>query len=265
MPTAMIGDATIHYTEAGAGKPVLLLLHAFPLNAAMWAPQMGVFSGSHRTIAMDARGFGGSGPVPERLDMSMIADDAAALLGKLGVEKAVVCGLSMGGYAAFELWRRHRARVQGLILADTRAGDDDEAGRKNREAFARNAITMGITWVSEQLAPKLQRSPPDEQADKHIRQLIERGAPAAVAAAQRGMAARRDSTDLLAGIDVPTLVLVGAQDALTPPAKSKEMAAAIPGARLEVLDGAGHISNVERPGTFNQAVLDWMRSRFGAS
>lgn len=257
MRTIEHAGASLRYDDAGRGRP-LLLLHAFPLNASMWQPQLDGLNGSCRVIAPDARGFGESRPAPEALTMDQIADDAAAVLDAAGIERAVVCGLSMGGYAAFSFWRRHRERVRALVLADTRAGADSEEGKAEREKFARGALEHGIDWVAAEMLPKLQRAVPDRSVEEQLRGMILTNAVDAVAAAQRGMALRSDSTPLLPTIDCPCLVIVGAQDSLTGPEQAQAMADAIPGCSLSVLQGAGHATNLEAVPAFNAALATFV-------
>lgn len=255
MPTIRLTDTSLHYIDRGHGPAVILLLHAFPMSSAMWQPQVDVLSRRHRVIAPDVRGFGSSGEPPESLLMSSMADDVWHLIDTLGIGKVVVCGLSMGGYVAFELWRRAPELFAGLVLADTRATADDAPGRENRERFAQGARAHGMAWVADEMMNKLLRpaAPPGVVAE--VRRIILQGTPAGVAAAQRGMALRADSTGLLAQIDVPTLAIVGAEDALTPPAVVQAMASKIPEARLETIPEAGHLSNLEAPAPFAAAVL----------
>lgn len=254
MPTVRIPEASIQYQDRGHGSSVLLLLHAFPLHSGMWRPQIDALSQRFRVIAPDVRGFGASDELPDALTMSTIAEDVWHLLDTLGVGKVVVCGLSMGGYAAFELWRRAPEVFAGLVLADTRATADTPEGREGREALAKATLAKGMAFVADDSIPKLLRNAPDPAVAADVRRIILEGRPAAVAAALRGMALRADSTPSLASIDVPTLVLVGREDAITPPSVAETMAAAIPGATLQTLEGAGHLSNLDAPEAFTAAL-----------
>lgn len=261
MPTVRLADTTIHYLDRGHGPAVILLLHAFPLHSGMWRPQVEVLSRRFRVIAPDVRGFGASGEPPDVLPMSTIADDVWHLLDTLGIGKVVVCGLSLGGYVAFELHRRAPEIFAGLILADTRATADTPEGREGREAMAQAAHARGMTWVADDSIPKLLRSGHDPAVGAEVRRIILDGTPAAVAAVQRGMALRADSTATLATIEVPTLVIVGREDALTPPAVAEPMAKAIPGATLEILEGAGHLANLDAPAAFTALVERFVAAR----
>ena len=256
MPRLNSGRLSLYYVDEGDGTP-LVLLHAFPLNSSMWAPQWVPLSQlGIRVIAPDARGFGRSQPIPEVLTMEMIADDTAEILDHLGIERAVVGGLSMGGYAALAFWRRHKKKVRALVLADTRAGADDAAGRRNRAEFIEGALRLGTPWIADQMAPQLQRSEPTPRIDAALRGLVYQSRPEAAAAAQRGMAMRANQTATLRQIDCPVLVVVGAEDRLTPPADSRLMAERIPRARLVEIPGAGHVPNAEAPAVFNQALAE---------
>ena len=257
MSSVTLGKLSLHYLDAGAG-PAVLLLHAFPLHKEMWAPQLAALASKYRVVAPDARGMGMSRPLPEALTMELYADDAAAVLDHLGIDKVVVGGLSMGGYAALAFWKRHRSRVGGLILADTKAGADSDEARAGRESFAIAVLKNGLDWVANEMAPKLQRPQPIPSVDLELRRLIHDNLGMGVAAAQRGMARRADFTAELGKINVPTLVLVGEKDVLTPPAQAEALAQAIPNAKLVTIPDAGHIANLEDPAAFNVALLDFL-------
>ena len=259
MPTLTTKTQSIHYIDHGE-RDTLLLLHAFPLSSAMWKPQIPALSAVSRVIAPDARGFGGSRPVADAvLTMDTIADDARTLIDAFGISRVVIGGLSMGGYGALAFWRRHRAKVRAMILADTRATPDSDEGRTGRHTFATKTLELGAEWVVEQMASKLQRLSPIPEVDQMLRSMILATQPEGVAAAQRGMAVRPDSTAMLAEIDCPVLVIVGAEDSLVPPVRARKMADAIPNARVVEIAGAGHISNLEQPEAFNEAVVDFIR------
>lgn len=260
MPSTRIGESTFHYREAGSGDQVLLLLHAFPFHAGMWELTPLAKAG-WRVIAPDARGFGKSQPPPEVLGVDTIAADAAALLDSLKVRKAVIAGLSMGGYAALALWRTRKELFRGLVLADTKAGADTAEAAANRETVAKSALEKGMDWIADQLAPKMQRTTPLPAADEAIRAMIKESTSKAFAAGSRGLARRPDSKPTLATITVPTLILVGAEDSITPPAEAKAMQTAIPGSKLVEIPGAGHLSNIEQPDAFSTALTRWLADR----
>jgi pimeloyl-ACP methyl ester carboxylesterase len=220
----------------------------------MWSRELAALSRRHRVIAPDYRGLGGSAPSGRPSTMEVLAEDVRALLGHLRVERVAVAGLSMGGYLALELYRQAPAIFRGLALCDTKAGADTAEGKAGREKFAVTALEKGLGWVTDEMIPKLLRPDADPAAVKEVRDLIRQGTPAGVAAAQRGMAERPDSTPTLATVTCPTLVVVGDADALTPLAESEKLAAAVKGAKLVRIPRAGHLSNVENPAAFDAAL-----------
>jgi len=261
---ATLGGAAIEYDARGAG-PAVLLLHAFPLGLFMWDVQAEAWSQRHRVVRFDARGFGGTPSEAEPLTMDHIADDGAALLGLLGVETAVVVGCSMGGYAAFSFVRRHADRLAGLVLQDTRAAADTPEGRSGRGVLASRVLTEGASVAVEAFLPKLVGETTKRQNPAlvaHLRERILATSTRGIAHALRGLGDRPDSRETLGQIRVPTLVVVGEEDVLTPPAEAEAMAGAIPGGRLVVIPKAGHLCNLENPSVYDEAVrpfLDTLR------
>lgn len=232
----------------------LLLLHAWPLDARMWAPQREALPPEVPVVAPDHPGFGSAPPVGRVTTMEACARHALAALDAAGVDRAVVCGLSLGGYVAFEVWRRARDRVLGLVLANTRAVADTAEAAQARRDLAARLRREGNLLVAD--PPKLLA--PDAPAEllERVRALIADQSAEAIAAALEGMAERPDSTADLPGISVPTLVITSTEDQLIPPEVSRAMAEQIPGARIEVIEGAGHLSNLEAPERFNALLLE---------
>jgi pimeloyl-ACP methyl ester carboxylesterase len=255
MATLPVNGTALHYLDVGKGPSAVVLLHAFPLHGAMWARQVEALSARHRVIVPDYRGLGQSAPAPVPSTMELLAEDVRALLQHLRVERAAVAGLSMGGYLALELWRRAPGLVRGLALCDTKAGADTAEGAAGREAFARSALEQGLGWVADQMTPKLLRPTPDPAVVRAVRHLIGGGTPVGVAAAQRGMALRPDSTPTLGTITVPTLVVVGEQDGLTPPPEADKLVAGVRGATLARIPEAGHLPCLENPAPFTAALV----------
>ena len=253
----------LSYDDLGDG-PAVVLLHAFPLARSMWRPQVEALQGDHRMIAPDLRGFGGSRGFTDAPSVEAMADDVAALLDELKVRGPVVLGgLSMGGYVALAFARRHPARLRGLVLADTKADADDAAGRANRDRLVALADKDGARAIIDQMLPKLlgadttARRP---EVVEEVRSIASRQTAAGIVGALKGLRDRPDANPGLGAIRVPTLVLVGRDDTLTPPAKSEELASRIADARLVVLDGAGHLSNLEQPDRFNAALRSFLQS-----
>lgn len=232
----------------------LLLLHAWPLDARMWDPQRAATPAAVAIAAPNLPGFGGSEPAGDVMTMTASAERALASMDEAGIDRAVVCGLSIGGYVAFELWRRARDRVGGLVLANTRAVEDSDEAAAGRRTLAERLRAEGNVLADD--PPPLLREDAPEELGARVRGWIGEQPAEAIAAALLGMAARPDSTPDLATIDVPTLVITSSGDRLIAPEVSAEMARGIPGARFETIDGAGHLSNVEAPEAFNALLLD---------
>jgi pimeloyl-ACP methyl ester carboxylesterase len=256
---AACDGATIAYTDAGEG-PAVLFLHGFPHDRTLWDGQLAAFAPRARCLAPDLRGFGASdaaGP----FTMDCYADDAACVLDAAGVASAVVVGLSMGGYVAFALWRRHRHRVRALVLVSTRANADDDATRAKRDAVMDLARREGSAAVAAgQLPGALAAATRRERPDlvRAVTELQSRAPVAGIVGALEAMLARPDSTPDLPTISVPTVVIAGADDALIRTSVARGMQAAIPGSALVVLEGAGHLCNLERPAEFDATLEEFL-------
>jgi pimeloyl-ACP methyl ester carboxylesterase len=260
--TITVGDVQLSYRDTGKGS-VLVFLHAFPLNQSMWDDQLAEFSADHRVITLDWRGFGRSSLGSRESRMEVFADDLNGLLDALDIEKAAICGLSMGGYATLAFMRTHPERASSLIFADTRAGSDTEEARANRTRMAAKAREKGASSIIEDMLPKLLGKTSLESRPAiaaRVRSMIEPTNPEAIARALEGMSARPNSLPLLPSIKCPTLVIVGSEDELTPPAESKQLAAGIKGSTLEIIDSAGHLSNVEAPAEFNRVARRFLET-----
>lgn len=253
----------LHHREAGRGRP-LVLLHGFPLSSAMWLEQRNGLSEACRVLTPDLRGFGGSplGDDPPSLDE--VADDVAAFLDKVDVDRVVLGGLSMGGYVAMAFLRRHADRVAALVLADTKASADPPAARDNRERIATAVCgDQGSQVLVDEVLPTLVGDTTRESRALvygRVRALVQSAPAGAVAWAERAMAARPESFDTLAGLDVPALVVVGDEDTLSPPSDAQAMADILPAGRLIRLPAAGHLTPVETPDDFNRVMRDFLAS-----
>ncbi|MCB8983570.1 MAG: alpha/beta fold hydrolase [Ardenticatenaceae bacterium] len=240
----------------------LLCIHGFPFSSAMWEPQVEDLSGVARVIAPDLRGHGRSEAASPPYTMSMLADDCVGLLDFLGIESpVVVCGLSMGGYVAFEIYRQYPERVAGLILASTRAKADTPEGKAGRDATIEKAKKQGVTAVAADMLPKLlapQTYEEDDEVADFVQEMMEGTSLEGMVGALQAMRDRPDSTPLLAEIDVPTLIIHGADDQLIPVAEARAMKAAIKGAQLVVIPDAGHLPNLEQIDMFSDAVIDFV-------
>ena len=234
----------------------LLMLHAFPLDSTMWNAQSEGLAGTLPVVTVDLPGFGGAPMADSAGWMDEAADRADAALSGTGIDRVVVCGLSMGGYVALAYARRHRDKLAGLILANTRADGDDDAAKERRKGLAERLRSEG-NFLADSPPPLLSDGASAEVRER-VSAIIRRQEPEAIARASLAMASRADSRNDLAGIDVPTLVITSSADALISPDLSKEMAEAIPGAELKTIDGVGHLSNLEAPDTFNSLVRDFV-------
>jgi pimeloyl-ACP methyl ester carboxylesterase len=240
-----------------------LLVHGFPLDHTMWNPQIEHFAATHTVIAPDLRGFGRSDVTTGVVMMEQFADDLSEMLDELAIaEPVVLCGLSMGGYIAFQFVRRHRGRLVKLILCDTRAAADaPEAAAKRHETADRVAVEgpefLATSMIERLFAPWTRERNP--QVIAATQAVIRRTSRIGIAGASRGMAERSDATPLLAGIDVPTLVVVGEHDAISPPAEMRDWAGCIPQAEFVVLADAGHMAPLEQPTAFHRALQTFLQ------
>jgi 3-oxoadipate enol-lactonase len=253
-----IAGRRLVWREAGDGSP-MVLLHAFPLSGEMWAPQLDTPPTGWRVLAPDLRGFGAASGSPAT-SVDDHVDDVLALMRHLGIERAVIGGLSMGGYVAFALHRRAAQRFRGLVLADTRADADTEQARANRVAMQQTARECGAAAIADTMIPKL-LGPASRASDvlpSRLRAIIVGNRVEGIIDGVEALKTRPDSTPTLASITCPTLVVVGADDELTPVAMSVTMHRAIAGSRLAIVPAAGHVSNLEQPSAFNAALQTFL-------
>jgi pimeloyl-ACP methyl ester carboxylesterase len=254
-----IGTRGVAYDDTGDGTPVLFV-HGFPHHRKLWAPQVRALAGHSRAIAVDLPGFGES-DMPEKFAIEAWAAGLARFLDALQLERAVIAGLSMGGYVALAFWRLHRERVVALVLADTRAGADSEEGKQKRRETIELARHEGPTAVARALLPGMVGKSTREREPSVVammRAMLESASVDSIVGASEAMMNRPDATSVLPTIDVPTLIIVGEEDVLTPPKESRAMHAAIAGSRLEIIPAAGHVSNVERPAAFNHVLTEFI-------
>jgi 3-oxoadipate enol-lactonase len=247
----------------GAGDgPAVLFIHGFPLDRTLWRPLASMLTGWRR-IVPDLRGMGQSDGPESDYSMATYADDLAALLDALRVERAIVCGLSMGGYVAFELLRRHPGRLQGLVLVNTRAGADDAEGRGRRDAMIARVRRDGTHFLGEEMIPKLVAPATLQTMPDVVRQVTAMAtgsSPDGIAGALAAMRDRPDSTPLLPQIALPTLVVAGSDDQLIPLAEARAMATAIRDAHFAVIPSAGHLAPLEQPVNTGRVVREFLES-----
>ncbi len=243
--------------------PAILFVHGYPLDRTIWRHQVAGLTGFKR-IAPDLRGMGLSDAPDLGYSMATYADDLAALLDTLGIDQAAVCGLSMGGYVAFEFIRRWRSRVRALILIDSRAEADGVDGRRAREAAIAQVREQGAAAIAEAMLPKMLS--PETHASRpdlveEVRSLMVATPVPGIVGALSAMRDRVDSTPLLATLaPLPVLIVVGEDDQLTPPSMAHNMAKAVPGGRLEIIPKAGHLPTIERAEETTRILADFLSS-----
>ncbi len=249
--------------EVRGEGPAVLFVHGYPLNRTLWQHQVGALTGFRR-IAPDLRGLGLSDAPDLGYSMATYADDLAALLDALHADQVVICGLSMGGYVALEFARRYRSRLRGLVLMSTRAEADSPEARKAREAAMqvareRGADTIAAQMITKLFAPGAAGAMP--QVVDRIREMMEASPVKGIVGALSAMRDRPDSTGTLTELEgLPTLVVIGDQDQVIPPAVGRAIAAAIPNAVLNVIPGAGHLPPVEQPIATTRVLAEFLQS-----
>jgi 3-oxoadipate enol-lactonase len=258
-----VNGVDLSYIDVGSGGRAVLLIHGHPFNSSMWAPQIEAFRTRHRVVVPDLRGYGKSS-LPgacRETTLETFAADNLALMDALEIPTFALGGLSMGGQIVLEMYRQAPDRIETLLLADTFAGLDtaerkhwrfttaDRLEREGMEAYARDELTRMITPANAEQFPEVAA---------HVMEMMMTTPPSGAAAALRGRAQRMDYLPLLEEIRVPTLVIVGREDAYTPLALAEQLRDNIPGSKLVVIDGAGHMPNLERPCAFNEALESWL-------
>ena len=261
MTSVRINDIDLAYTDTGIGRPVVLI-HGYPFNRTLWDEQVNALTNSYRVIVPDLRGFGDSDASDGPASMNLMAQDVARLMDHLEVSQAIVGGLSMGGYVTLAFYKQFPSRVRGLVLADTRAQADTDEAKQTRAQQAEKALNEGMAGLADAMLPKLltpETVSKRPEIVKRVRDMMLKTKPDGAAAALHGMAQREDLTQMLSEITVPTLIVVGNEDQITPVADSEKMNQAIAGSRLVVLEKASHVSNVEQSEQFNKELERFLR------
>ncbi len=263
MKSVEVAGIRMGVVDEGSG-PCVLFAHGFPLDHAMWRPQIDALRDSHRVIVPDLRGFGTSDTTPDVVSMERFADDLFELLDALAIgEPITFCGLSMGGYIAWQFWRRHPKRVAALVLCDTRAAPDSPEAAQGRHDTAEKVLRQGRIPLVKAMIPKLfskeTREKNPEMIDD-VRAMIGRASPEGIAAALRGMAQREDAREYLDQINLPALLVVGEEDEISPVEEMQSIAAAMPKAEFAVIPNAGHMAPLENPSATNEVLLSFLKS-----
>ncbi len=256
-----LNNITINYTERGVpqGLPVVFI-HGFPFNHTMWEPQMKALPNHIRAITYDVRGHGESDVADGQYTLEFFVDDLIALLDHLVIEQAVLCGLSMGGYIALRAIERHPDRIKALVLCDTRSEDDPNEGKVKRSATIKSVKTDGLPAFAEGFVKAIfseQTFRDNPHAIEAIKHAIKGNSSIGICGTLLALACRTNTTEFLPQINVPTLILVGEQDKLTPPSASRAMHEAIQGSDLQIISHAAHMSNLENPSEFNKHLIEF--------
>jgi 3-oxoadipate enol-lactonase len=262
MKHVQVGKSKFAVETAGHKGHPLLLVHGFPLDHTIWQPQIDFFADHCRVIAPDLRGFGGSDVTPGVVTMEQMADDLHGLLAALEIkEKVIFCGLSMGGYVTWQFWKKYRNKVQAIIACDTRVIADTADTAAGRRVMASRVITEGATAASSVMMPRM-FAPDTYQAQpdlvRQVQQMMDRQPPEGIAAAAHGLAVREDVTNLIAAIDVPTLVVVGQHDVISTVDEMRKIADVSPNAVWFDVPGAGHLAVIEKPDLVNNAIAQFL-------
>jgi YbgC/YbaW family acyl-CoA thioester hydrolase len=256
-----VNGVTLAVEVQGQG-PAVLFIHGYPLDRTVWRFQLEKLEG-YRRIAPDLRGMGESDAPDLGYSLATYADDLVALLDTLGVDQAVVCGLSMGGYVAFELMRRFRSRIRGLILIDTRADADSAEARKAREVAAMTARERGAPAIAQEMTGRLWAQASAQRIPSLVAEInsrMGRTPVAGIVGALMAMRDRPDSLPLLHALKgIPTLILVGDEDQITPIDRAAAMAHAVEDAILREVPGAGHLSPLEQPEFTNRSLAEFLQ------
>lgn len=268
-----INDFEMNYEVAGYG-PAVLLVHGFPHDHRLWRAQVDALAEDYWVITPDLRGFGESAAPPGPYTMDLMAEDLRGLLRELGIEQVILAGLSMGGYISFAFWRLYPNVVRALVLADTRAAPDNPEGKQNRLDMIQRVQSEGVEPIAEEMLPNVlsdRTLTENPDAVQQARRMMTDASVAGIVGALQGMIERPDSRPTLPTIAVPTLIMVGEEDTLTPPSEAEAMRDAIldegaggtttrlvPKVRIVRIPGAGHLSPLENPDDFDEALREFL-------
>jgi 3-oxoadipate enol-lactonase len=262
----ILHDVAINYSEHGMpqGLPIVFI-HGFPFSQEMWTPQMPMLPNEIRAIAYDVRGHGRSDVGDGQFTIEHFVDDLIALLDHLAIEKAVLCGLSMGGYIALRAIEKNPERINGLVLCDTKSDPDTNDAKINRAATMKTIKTFGVRAFAEDFVKSIfweNTFRNDPETIEFIKDIIHRNSPLGICGTLLALASRTDTTLMLPSIDIPTCIIVGEHDKLTPPAVAQEMHKTIGGSELHVLPNAAHMCNLENSRDFNERITTFLRKHW---
>lgn len=261
-----VNDHSLSYDDIGEGSIPIIFLHGYPFDKSMWAGQLESLKLTHRSIAYDIRGFGASTDEMVPLNIDLFAEDLIAFMDRLDIDKAVVCGLSMGGFIALNAFKKYPHRLEALILCDTQCIADTEEVSAKRYTIIDGVTVNGVADFNEGFIKSVFHG----DSLNHKNELVERlrkvvfaNSPHIITAGLRALAERSETCSILGSIDIPTLIICGREDEVTPLVQSEFMHRTIKGSVLCVIENAGHVSNLEQPEEFNKHLLSFLRALGG--
>lgn len=257
---AKVNTKMLSYTDVGSGQPIVLI-HAFPTDQRLWKPQQDDLKSNFRVITLDLQGFGHADSADgNAITMAEYAEDVKLVLDRLHIQNAVIGGESMGGYIALAFLQKYPAAVNGLILSDTQSIADSPEIKDKREASARDVLDHGTKGLLDGFMTKALSPDAAESVKQNLRNIVDVQSANAIASALRGMALRSDTSDVLATTNIPVLIITGEKDVLILPQQSVDMHRLLKNSKLVVIPNAGHLSSLEQPTAWNQAVTDYVLS-----
>lgn len=256
-----VNNFDLSYDDIGEGSTPVIFLHGYPFDKTMWEDQIDALKSTHRLIACDIRGFGKSTDEESSLSIDLFCDDLIAFMDKLEINKAIICGLSMGGFIALNAQKRFPDRFEALILCDTQCIADTEEVKKKRYQVIDEMVVEGMTNFNEGFIKSVFHK--DSLMNKkglveNLRQVVFSNSQHIITMGLTALAERSETCSILSEIVIPTLIICGREDEVTPLAQSEYMNATIKGSILHVIDNAGHVSNLEQPDEFNKHLLDFL-------
>ncbi|MES2654893.1 MAG: alpha/beta hydrolase [Bacteroidota bacterium] len=264
--TIPVNNFQLSYNDIGEGSTPIIFMHGYPFDKTMWQPQLDFLKSSHRSISFDIRGFGKSTDEESHLSIDLFGEDLIALMDKLNIDKAIVCGLSMGGFIALNAQKRFPDRFAALILCDTQCIADTAEVKEKRNKIINEIAVDGVAPFNEGFIKNVFHK--DSLSNKkelveQLRSVVFANSPHIITMGQTALAERSETCSTLNEITIPTLIICGREDIVTPLAQSEMMHKDIKGSILHVIDNAGHVSNLEQPDEFNKHLLDFLTTLSG--
>lgn len=261
--TITANNIQISYDDIGEGKIPVIFLHGYPFDKTMWRLQLDALKSSNRVIACDIRGFGASKNEESPFRIDLFADDLIAFMDKLAIDKAVICGLSMGGFIALNALKRFPSRFEALILCDTQCIADTPEVKEKRYQIIDEIAAYGVNNFNERFIKSVFHK--DSLSNKKelvdaLRSVVFANSQHTITMGQTALAGRSETCSILGEITIPTLIICGREDTVTPLEQSEFMNKQIKGSVLKVIDNAGHVSNLEQPDEFNKHLFDFLTS-----